>query len=204
MSRSRPWLLPETPDVLGRLRRQMAITIEGVRAFAAWADGDAAAREAAEEAGRAGDVAKRELLSALRAAFVTPLEPEDVFALSRAIDRVLNEARGVISESDAMACPPDDGVAAMARLLGDALGQLDVAIERLGSDPDAASAAADAAIAAERRLEDAYYRGMAALLSVQDRTERVARRELYRRCAHIGETVVEAAERVVYAVVKQT
>ena len=204
MSRSRPWLLPETPDVLGLLRRQMAITIDGVRAFAAWAAGDAAARETAEEAGRAGDVAKRELLRALRAAFVTPLEPEDVFALSRAIDRILNEARGVISESDAMACPPDDGVAAMVRLLGDALGQLDVAIARLGADPDAASAAADAAIVAERELEDAYYRGMAALLSVQDRTERVARRELYRRCARIGETVVEAAERVVYAVVKQT
>jgi len=204
MSRSRPWLLPETPDVLGLLRRQTAIAIEGVGAFGAWAGGDPAAREAAEEAGRAGDVAKRELLSALRAAFVTPLEPEDVFALSRAIDRILNEARGVISESQAMACPPDAGLAAMARLLGNALGELDVAIERLGSDPDAVTAAADAAIAAERELEDAYYRGMAALLNVQDRTERVARRELYRRCARIGETVVEAAERVVYAVVKQT
>lgn len=190
--------------MLGLLRGQMAITIGGVRAFAAWAGGDPAGREAAEQAGGAGDVAKRELLSALRAAFVTPLEPEDVFALSRAIDRVLNEARGVISESEAMACPPDVGVAAMARLLGEALGQLDVAIERLGSDPDAVTAAADAAIAAERELEEAYYRGMAALLTVQDRTERVARRELYRRCAHIGETVMEAAERVVYAVVKQT
>lgn len=204
MSRSRPWLLPETPDVLGRLRRQMAITIDGVRAFAAWAAGDAAAREAAEEAGRAGDVAKRELLGALRAAFVTPLEPEDVFALSRAVDRILNEARGVISESEAMACPPDAGIAAMARLLGDALAELDVAIGRLGSDPDAVTAAADAAIAAERQLEDAYYRGMAELLTLQDRAERIARRELYRRCARIGETVVEAAERVVYAVVKQT
>lgn len=203
MSR-RPWLLPETPDVLGLLRRQMAITIEGVGAFAAWAAGDAAARGAAEEAGRAGDVAKRELLRALRAAFVTPLEPEDVFALSRAIDRILNQARGVIAESDAMASPPDAGVAAMARLLGEALRRLDVAIERLGSDPDAVTEAADAAIAAERELQDAYYRGMAALLALDERAERIARRELYRGCARIGETLVDAAERVVYAVVKQT
>ena len=204
MSRRRAWLLPETPDVLGLLRRQVALAIDGVRAFAAWAGGDAAARQTAEEAGRAGDVAKRELLSALRAAFITPLEPEDVFALSRAIDRIASEARGVMSESEAMASPPDAGLARMAELLGAALRQLDAAIEKLGSDPDAAAAAADAAIAAERELEDAYYRGMAALLAVQDRTERVARRELYRRCARIGETVVDAAERVVYAVVKQT
>jgi len=204
VSRRRAWLLPETPDVLGLLRRQVALAIDGVRAFAAWAGGDAAARQTAEEAGRAGDVAKRELLSALRAAFITPLEPEDVFALSRAIDRIASEARGVMSESEAMASPPDAGLARMAELLGAALRQLDAAIEKLGSDPDAAAAAADAAIAAERELEDAYYRGMAALLAVQDRTERVARRELYRRCARIGETVVDAAERVVYAVVKQT
>ena len=69
---------------------------------------------------------------------------------------------------------------------------------------DEATASADAAIKAERQLERAYYKGMAALLEVEDRSERIARRELYRRCSRIGETVVEVAERVVYAVVKQS
>ena len=45
---------------------------------------------------------------------------------------------------------------------------------------------------------------MAALLEVDDRTERIARRELYRRCARIGETLVDVAERIAYAVVKQS
>ena len=66
------WFLPETPDVLGMLRRQMAVTIEGVDAFARWAGGDAAAAQAVRDAERQGDVAKRDLLSALRDAFVTP------------------------------------------------------------------------------------------------------------------------------------
>jgi ABC-2 type transport system ATP-binding protein len=39
MSRAR-WFLPETPDVLGLLRAQLAVTIEGVEAFAAWAGGE--------------------------------------------------------------------------------------------------------------------------------------------------------------------
>jgi hypothetical protein len=34
--------------------------------------------------------------------------------------------------------------------------------------------------------------------------ERISRRELYRRCSRIGETVVEVSERIVYAVVKET
>ena len=49
MTRKR-WLLPETPDVLGMLREQVAVTIDGVDAFAAWAGGDA---------GRCGRCARR-------------------------------------------------------------------------------------------------------------------------------------------------
>jgi uncharacterized protein len=201
--RLRRWFLPETPDVLGLLRHQVAVTIEAVTAFAAWAAGDMRAAQAVRDSGPEAEAAKRELLSALRAAFVTPLEPEDVFALSRGVDRIQSYARDLVNESEAMACPPDAGIAEMAKLLIDALRHIDDAIASLGSDGDEATASADAAIKAVRRLEHAYYNGMAELLGVADRTERIARRELYRRCSRIGETVVDVAERVVYAVVKQ-
>ena len=61
MTRKR-WFLPETPDVLGMLRRQMAVTIDGADAFARWAGGDAAAAQAVRDAEHRGDVAKRDLL----------------------------------------------------------------------------------------------------------------------------------------------
>ena len=201
---SRRWFLPETPDVLGLLRRQLAITIEGLDAFESWAAGDVAAAEAVRDAEHRGDEAKRALLTAVRAAFVTPIEPEDAFALSRGIDRLLNYARDLINESDAMACPPDERIHAMGAQLGRALRHIDEAIAHLGSDADAATVAADAAIREERALEHAYYAGMASLLEVGDRNERIARRELYRSCSRLGETVVDVAERVVYAVMKQT
>jgi uncharacterized protein Yka (UPF0111/DUF47 family) len=109
----------------------------------------------------------------------------------------------VISESEVMAPPPDAVIARMAALLADAARAIAVAIVHLGNDADKATKAADAAISAERELERAYYRGMADLLEVEDRRQRIARRELYRRCTGIGETVVDVAERIVYAVVKQ-
>ena len=74
----------------------------------------------------------------------------------------------------------------------------------LGADDDVATDAADVAIGADRRRERTYYHGMAALLDVEDRAKRIARRELYRRCQRIGEIVIDVAERVIYAVVKQT
>lgn len=203
MTRGR-WFLPETPDVLGLLRSQVAVTIEGLDALGRWAAGDPAAADRVREAERRGDAAKRELLGALRVAFVTPLEPEDVFALSRGVDRLLNYARDLVNESDAMACPPDARIAEIATLLAGALLDIDTAVGWLGSDGDKATEAADAAIAQERTLEQAYYQGMAALLLVEDRNERIARRELYRSCSRLGETVVDIAERVVYAVMKQS
>ena len=45
---------------------------------------------------------------------------------------------------------------------------------------------------------------MVGLLGVEDRTERITRRELYRHSSRIGEAVVDVAERVVYAVVKES
>ena len=41
--KSRHWFLPETPDVLGKLNEQIAITVEGMDALVAWAHGDPAA-----------------------------------------------------------------------------------------------------------------------------------------------------------------
>jgi uncharacterized protein Yka (UPF0111/DUF47 family) len=200
----RGWFLPETPDVLGLLRRQVAVTIEGVDAFTAWAGGDTGAAELVRDAEHRGDAAKRTLLNALRAAFVTPLEPEDLFALSRGVDRILDYTRDIVIESKVMGSPPDGVLAEMAGLLGEALRNIDRALAHLGTDADAATEAADAAITTERGLEHAYYEGMGALLDVENRGERIARRELYRRCARIGETMIDVADRVVYAVVKQS
>ena len=49
MNRRRRWFLPATPDVLGMLREQMAITVEGMEALVAWANGDAEAADRLRE-----------------------------------------------------------------------------------------------------------------------------------------------------------
>jgi uncharacterized protein Yka (UPF0111/DUF47 family) len=197
-----PWFLPESPDVLGLLRRQIAVTIEGMDAFTAWAGGDAAAGDAVRECEHRADEARREPHHALRIAFVTPLEPEDLFALSRDIDHIVNQAKDTLRESEVMACAPDAPMAAIAALLADAVRELDAAVARLEPGTDEATASADAAIKAARRIERVYRAAMAELITVDDLREVMERRELYRRGSRIGETVVDVAERVLYAVVK--
>jgi uncharacterized protein len=198
------WFLPAEPDVIGLLRDQVAVTVTGIDAFAAWAAGDAAASDTVRATEHRADAAKREVLGALRSAFVTPIEPEDLFAISRGVDWILNHAKDALRESEVMDCPPDAALADMAVCIAESVRRLAEAIERLGVRGDGAMPAADAAIKAERRLEKRYRDAMAALLENDDVREVTARRELYRRCSRIGETAVDVAERVIYAVVKES
>ena len=92
MTRHR-WFLPETPDVLGMLRAQTAITMEGMEALVAWSVGEPGAADRLRDCEHQADDCKRELRAALTIAFTTPLEPEDIFELSTELDRVLNSAK---------------------------------------------------------------------------------------------------------------
>jgi uncharacterized protein Yka (UPF0111/DUF47 family) len=201
----RRWILPDTPDILGLLRRQVALTVQGMDAFSAWAaaGGDEQASATVHALEHEADAIKLELRSALQAAFVTPLDPEDLFVLSRGVDWILNHAKDAIGESEAMGCPPDQATATMAGLLAESLRHIADAVGQVDADCPRATAFADAALKAERRLEKAYRAAMGALAELEDLRTVIGRQELYRRCSRMGETAVEVAERLIYAILKE-
>jgi uncharacterized protein Yka (UPF0111/DUF47 family) len=197
------WFLPDTPDVLGMLRSQLEVTIAGMDALVAWADGDARKADDVRRLEHEADDHKRELQRALVDAFTTPFDPENLYTIGRGIDWILNLSKDAVRESEVMSCPPDAHVAEMAALLREGVGHIDAAVAALQAHREDATTAADAAIKAERNIERVYRRAMAELLEVDDLREVMARRELYRRFSRIGETVAEVAERIWYAVIKE-
>lgn len=199
------WFLPDMPDIVGLLRRQVALTVRGIDAFASWAaaGGDAEAAATVRALEHEADTAKAELREALRSAFVTPLDPEDLFALSRGIDWLLNHAEDAIGVSDAMRCPPDGATAAMAALLAECVRHVDEGVAQLEGRSGDATKPADAALKAQRRLEKSYLAAMGALVELDRPGATLGRQELYRRCAQMGDTVVDVAERLIYAVLKE-
>ena len=201
--RAQRWFLPESPDVIGMLGRQLAITREGVDALVEWSSGDESKATAIRALEHRADEHKRELEIALTTAFTTPLEPEDLYALSRGIDWILNHCKDLVQESEVMDCPPDEPLAEMCEALAESVHLLAEAVELLGEKDPAATERANEALRAVRRIEKIYRDAMASLLEVDDLREVTARRELYRRMARIGETVVEVAERVWYSIVKE-
>ena len=129
----RRWFLPETPDVLGMLREQTAITVEGMEALIAWSTGEPGAADRLRECEHRADDHKRELRAALSVAFTTPLEPEDIFELSTQLDRMLNGAKNTVREAEVMGTGPDAAIAEMAAELAE--GMRDLARPSSGSPP---------------------------------------------------------------------
>jgi len=207
-SRSRlGWFMPETPDVLGMLRRQGVISEGALQALVDWAAGDIAGAERLRSLEHDADAAKHELRDALRRAFITPIGAEDIYVLSQRLDEVVNGAKNAVREAEVMAMAPDQPIADMATLLAEGLHHIGEAFEilatangRKSGDP---TEAADRAVKSQRQLERVYRGAMVALLSVDDLREVMGRRELYRRFARMSESIREVADRVWYAAVKE-
>ena len=120
--------------------------------------------------------------TACRIAFTTPLEPEDIFELSRELDRVLNSAKDTVREAEVMQAAPDDAIAQMAAELADGTRHLLDAFAALGHDHALrATDAANEAARCQSRLEKIYRAAMSALVTADDLRELAAKRELYRR-----------------------
>lgn len=201
----RHWFLPDSPDLLEMLRSQSATTVEGMEALVAWAKGDSDAAERLRRLEHRADEQKGEMRDRLTEAFSTPLEPEDLFELSSGIDEVLNSAKNLVGEAEAMRIPPDAAIAEMAAELASGAKQIEQAIAKFAEENHAgATALADRAIKDQRNAQHTYRTAMSTLIDNQDLREVAGRRELYRRLARTGDDLVRVAERVWYAVLKES
>lgn len=203
--RLRRWFLPQSADVLGMLSEQAAITVRGMEALAAWAGGEAAAADRLRLLEHEADKQKRQLRVALTEAFSTPLEPEDLFELSTGLDEVIDSAKNIVGEAEAMHTEPNAATAEMATQLLEGTQRLGEALALFAKgDRQGATTAADRAVKEQRHLQHSYRRAMSALVDVDDAREIAARREIYRRLARTGDDLVRVAERVWYSVLKES
>ena len=200
---SKHWFLPKDPDLLGLLREQAAITVDGMHALVAWASGEPAAADDVRQYEHQADDKKRQLWRELRDAFSPPIDAEDLFSLSSDLDEVLNAAKNLVREFDVMKLTPDGPTHEMTLLLAEATQHLADAFVRLGKDEGDATECADAAIKSARRVEHVYRSAMSALLGVDDLREVMGRREVYRRLSRMGDHIHAVADRIWYAVMKE-
>lgn len=201
---TRHWFLPQSPDVMQTLLAQADIAVAGAIAFASWARGDPTQERRVRACEHQADEVRRQLSRQLRQAFSTPVDQEDLFTLSERLDAVLNALKNVVREADSCALEPDTAIAAMASEIVTGMQHLRTAIDHLATHGDVATSEADTAVSSERRMEKIYRDAMRGLLAADDLREVVTRGEFYRRTLEIGERLTRVADRIWYAVVKES
>lgn len=197
------WFLPDTPDVLGTLGRQAAVTISGMEAFVAWAGGQTDQSTVLRDAEHAADKIRQELAQQLRDAFTTPVDAEDLFTLSERLDAVLNMAKNVVRDADLSSVEPGEPTSAMAREALAGVEHLARALAALPKNAATATTEADAATKTVRHMEKIYSRAMRQTAEVSDVHAALLLRDHYHDCLKIGERIELVADRVWYAVVKE-
>jgi predicted phosphate transport protein (TIGR00153 family) len=154
------------------------------------------------------DEVRRILIDELNHTFVTPMDREDIFALSRTIDDVLDYANTTVDEMEILRVEPTVYMRRMASLLRDAAFELHLGVQRLKGHPGVASDHAQRAKALENRVEDVYREALAALFAgpqdVAHVVEMLKMREVYRHLSNAADHGDEAANVIANIVVKMT
>ncbi|MGH2521918.1 MAG: DUF47 domain-containing protein [Anaerolineales bacterium] len=153
------------------------------------------------------DEVRRILIDELNRSFVTPIDREDLFSLSRAIDDVLDYANSTVEEMNALGVAPNSYLMRMVSLLRDAAEEINRGVQRLADRPNVANDHAVRAKALENRVEAVYREAIAALFNdardVEHVVEMLKLREIYRHLSNAADRGDEAANIIGDIVVKQ-
>jgi len=191
------------------LTQQAEKTLHGMEALLAYVTEPTAERAAAVGVleGEADEV-RRILIDELNRTFVTPFDREDIFALSRAIDDVLDYGETTVEEMTTLGVAPNTHIRSMAAVLRDAAEELHLAMLRLKDHPRVALDHATRAKALENQAERIYRQAIADLFSGPQDLQQVVlmlkMREVYRHLSNAADHGDEAANILSDIVVKTT
>jgi hypothetical protein len=154
------------------------------------------------------DEVRRILIDELNHTFVTPFDREDIFALSRSIDDVVDYADTTVMEMVILNVKSTPYMLRIASLLKDATYEILNAVQRLPKHPSVAIDHAQRAKALENRVEAVYREAIADLFSgpedLHHVVEMLKMREVYRHLSNAADRGDEAANSIADIVVKKT
>jgi predicted phosphate transport protein (TIGR00153 family) len=138
------------------------------------------------------DEVRRILIEELMKSFVTPIDREDIFTLSREIDDILDYANTTVDEMEILDVKPTSYMQQMAKMLHDASVELRMAVERLqDKHHSVASDHTQRAKALENRVEGVYREALGKLFketkSVKAVVNMLKVREIYRHLSNASD-----------------
>jgi len=188
-------------DFFDLLLDQAEKTNAGCQALVNFLEGDGTPEEISRLEREADDI-RRILIDELHQTFITPIDREDIFALSRAIDDVIDHAKNTVKEMEIFEVESNEHLCQMAELLQKGAEQLVGAMRHLKKNPNVAVEYAVRAKRIENRMNDSYLAALKQLFSEHDPRIMFSFREIYRHFNRSADRVDEAANIISNVVVK--
>jgi len=187
------------------LTHQSEKTLEGLEALYAFAEnGTKENANLVRNIERDADELRRILIEELDKTFVTPLDREDIYDLSRAIDDVVDYANTTVDEMEIYEVKGDTHTREMVNILRKAAREINDAVKILKDYPKIASEHAVKAKAYENTMEKAYHFALADLFKGSDTVYMLKMREIYRHLSNAADRGDEAANIISSIVMKHT
>ena len=154
------------------------------------------------------DELRRIVTHELNHTFITPIDPEDIYPLSRTIDEILDYADSTVEEMELFSIRGNDTLRQMVGLVLEGAQEIHLAMIRLQDHPGVAGEHASRARSLENRVEKVYRHAVADLFNACTMSPQVVEgmkyREVYRHLSNAADRYVEAADVVGHIVVKIT
>ena len=173
----------------------------GCHALVKFLEGEGTPEEISRLEREADDI-RRILIDELHQTFITPIDREDIFALSRAIDDVIDHAKNTVKEMEIFEVESNEHLCQMAELLQKGAEQLVGAMRHLKKNPNVAVEYAVRAKRIENQMNDSYLAALKQLFSGHDPRVMFSLREIYRHFNRSADRVDEAANIISNVVVK--
>jgi len=187
------------------LSDQATKTLEGIDALGFFVE-----NRNLENAKRVKDIEKeadeirRILVEELHKTFVTPMDREDIYALSRAIDDIVDYANSTVDEMEIYEVASEEHVQEMVDILRKAAREISDAVKILETHPNIAMEHAVKAKSYENAMEKTYHTALADLFKRTDTVYMLKMREIYRHLSNAADRTDEAANIICSIVMKAT
>lgn len=194
---------PKT-DFFALLNIQSATTLEGVIALESWINEGVFERcQKVRDLENDADEHKLELERKLVESFITPFDREDIYDLSIKLDEVINSAKTVAREIEALEIRTTDAfLKEMAATLVEGTRCLNQSFIHLQSNLVEAANQAQLARKSEKRFAKIYRQAMKALFTVDDFKTLLKTREVYSSLVSAANKIDIVGEKLVHVIVK--
>ncbi len=198
-------LLPKEKDFYKMLSDQAWKTLQGIQALGVFTQtqNDENARRV-KEIEQEADELRRVLVEALHQTFTTPLDREDIYALSRAIDDIVDYADTTVDEMEIYEVESEAHLREMVDILEKAAQEINDAVKVLQPYPHIAMEHAVQAKFYENAMEKAYHAALADLFKKTDTVLMLKMREIYRHLSNAADRCDQAANIICSIVMKAT